>query len=132
MKILSFTKTSSIFIGMFVLAAAAQVQAQDKNAEKLTYGKYGCTSSSGSVVSGTYSTQPRGSYVIKANGKYTYYGYEKPSSGTFTVDDKGVLHFKDGAFNGGEATPLGEGYPNQLFLVYPAIPGNRWKCKLVE
>jgi hypothetical protein len=99
---------------------------------KLVYGKYGCLSTTGSVARGTYQIHPRGSFVITAAGKYTYYGYEKPSPGTFTVDDKGLLHFKGGVFDGGEATPLGEGYENQFFLVYPTITDNRWKCKLVD
>lgn len=110
----------------------AQVPAQGANSSQITYGKYGCTSTSGSAAQGTYSIQPRGSYVITANGRYTYHGYEKPSSGSFTLNAQGVIHFKDGAFNGGEATPLGNGYPHQFFLVYPGMPGNRWKCKLVE
>ena len=134
MKFLALKKPISFLFMLCVLQATATAQSSVKGlaAGKWMYGKYGCTSSSGSVSNGTYSIQPRGSYVITANGQYTYHGYEKPSSGTFTVDAKGVLHFKDGAFNGGEATPLGEGYPNQLFLVYPAIPGHRWKCKWVE
>lgn len=109
-----------------------KAEAKTPAGKKVTYGKYGCTSTSGSAFNGTFSIQPRGSFVITAGGKYTYHGYEKPSSGTFTVDAKGVLHFKGGVFNGGEATPLGEGYPDQFFLVYPTIPGNRWKCKLVK
>lgn len=104
---------------------------QKNTSNKLAYGKYGCISTTGSAARGNYQIHPRGSFVITAGGKYTYYGYENPSPGTFKADDKGVLQFKGGAFDGGEATPLGEGYENQFFLVYPTITDNRWKCKLV-
>jgi hypothetical protein len=94
----------------------------------VVYGKYGCTASKYS--NGSYEFIPRGSFVLEKNGKYTYYGFEKPSTGTFTVDEKGNLLFKGGYFAGGKAEKIDR--PNKYFLVFPTIPDNRWTCSLVE
>lgn len=100
------------------------------NSGKLVFGKYGCTSSKYNSSTGFYEYTPHGSFVISTDGKYSYIGFEKPSKGTFTIDEKGVLHFKSGYLDGGEATPIDR--PNKFFLVYPTIPDNRWTCGLVE
>jgi hypothetical protein len=110
-----------LFSGVF---AANQTFADGK----LVYGKYGCTASK--YRNGSYEYIPRGSFVITANGKYTYNGFEQPSKGSMTVDEKGAIHFKDGYLDGGEATPIDR--PNKFFLVFPTIPDNRWTCGLIE
>jgi hypothetical protein len=95
---------------------------------KLVYGKYGCTASSYSGGSVTYT--PRGSFIVTVKGTYTYLGFEKPSNGTYTVDKKGNLSFKGGYMNGGTAEKIDR--PNKFFVVFPGIPDNRWTCGLVE
>lgn len=97
---------------------------------ELVYGKYGCTSSQYS--GGSYEYTPRGSFVIADGGGYAYYGFEKPSRGTFTISENGTLNFKNGYLDGGEATPLGADYPNRFYLVFPTIPGGRWTCGLMD
>ena len=97
-------------------------------AGSLKYGKYGCTASKYS--NGSYEFIPRGSFTISKNGKYTYYGLEKPSSGTFTIDNQGNLLFKGGYLNGGKAEKIDR--PNKFFLVFPTIPDNRWTCTLIN
>ncbi|HXG82460.1 MAG TPA: hypothetical protein VNI84_00405, partial [Pyrinomonadaceae bacterium] len=92
------------------------------------FGKYGCTASK--YRNGSYEYVPRGSFVIFADGKYTYNGFEEPSKGTFTVAETGAINFKGGYLNGGEATPIDR--PNKFFLVFPTIPDNRWTCGLVD
>ena len=114
-------------ISIIICACAFSVSAQDGD---LIYGKYGCTSSKYNSSSGSYEYTPRGSFVISENGKYVYYGFEKPSEGTFMVDGNGNLTFKSGYFDGGEATKIDR--PNKFFLVFPTIPGNRWTCGLAE
>ena len=122
----------SFFVLFFCapLALSAQndnvVQAAAPNA--LKYGKYGCTASK--YRNGSYEFIPRGSFTITKDGKYTYYGFEKPSSGTFVVDKQGNLLFKGGYFNGGKADKIDR--PNKFFLVFPTIPDNRWTCTLVN
>ncbi len=91
------------------------------------FGKYGCTASKYS--NGSYEYIPRGSFVITKDGNYTYYGFEKPSNGTFTVDAEGNLSFKDGYFDKGGAEKIDR--PNKFFLVFPTIPDNRWTCGLL-
>jgi hypothetical protein len=93
----------------------------------VTFGKYVCTASK--YVNGYYEYQPKGSFTLEKDGTYTYLGFEKPSKGNFTVDEKGVVHFKDGYFNGGEATPI-EGEQNRYYLVFPNNPDNRWTAGL--
>jgi len=100
----------------------------DTNAGKLTYGKYGCTASK--YRNGSYEFIPRGSFTISKNGKYTYNGFAKPSSGTFVIDKKGNLLFRGGYLDGGKAEKIDR--PNKLFLVFPANPDNRWTCTLIK
>jgi hypothetical protein len=100
----------------------------DTNGGKLVYGKYGCTASK--YRNGSYEFIPRGSFTINKNGKYTYNGFEKPSSGTFVVDKKGNLLFKGGYLDGGKAEKIDR--PNKFFLVFPGNPDNRWTCTLIK
>jgi hypothetical protein len=92
------------------------------------YGKYGCTASK--YRNGSVEYIPRGTFTISSNGKYTYYGFEKPSNGSFTVDKNGNLLFKGGYFDGGKAEKIDR--PNKFFLVFPTIPDNRWTCGLID
>ncbi len=96
----------------------------------LVYGKYGCTSSHYNSKTGYYEYEPKGSFTITAQGKYSYLGFEKPSNGTFTVDDDGNLNFHGGYLAEGVATKIDR--PNKFFLVFPTIPDNRWTCGLVD
>ena len=97
---------------------------------KVVYGKYGC---SASKYNGSYyEFLPKGSFVINPNGSYAYYGFEKPSTGTFKIDNAtGVIHFSGGYFNGGEASPMKD-RENRFYLVFPANPDNRWTCSLED
>lgn len=92
------------------------------------FGKYGCTSTK--FVKGFYEYTERGTFEITKDGHYTYYGFEKPSSGTYTVNEKGDLLFHGGYFDSGKAEKIDR--PNKFFLIFPAIPGNRWTCGYVE
>lgn len=95
---------------------------------KPVMGKYGCTASK--YNGGLAQYIPRGSFVISADGKYSYNGFEKPSSGTYTVDDKGNLNFKGGYLNAGQAAKIDR--PNKFFLTFPSNPDSRWTCGLTE
>jgi hypothetical protein len=97
-------------------------------ASNLVYGKYGCTASK--YNNGSIEYIPRGYFTLSKNGEYTYDGFEKPSSGTFTVDKDGNLYFKGGYFDGGKAEKIDR--PNKFFLIFPTIPDNRWTCGLVD
>jgi hypothetical protein len=108
--------------------AGQSAQRKSQPSSALVYGKYGCTASK--YNGGTIEYIPRGSFTISKNGKYTYYGFKKPSQGTFTVDRAGNLFFKGGYFDGGKAEKIDR--PNKFFLVFPANPDNRWTCGLVE
>jgi hypothetical protein len=114
-------------IGLLFFISAASVSAQ-KKAEPLKYGKYGCTASK--YNGGSVQYLPRGSFVITKAGTYTYSGFEKPSSGKYTVDAKGNLLFKGGYFDGGKAEKIDR--PHKFFLVVPANPDNRWTAGYVE
>lgn len=92
------------------------------------FGKYGCTSSQYS--GGFYEYTPRGTFEITKDGHYTYYGLDKPSRGTYTVDEKGNLLFSSGYFDGGKAEKIDR--PNKFFLVFPSISGNRWTCSYID
>ena len=92
------------------------------------YGKYGCTASK--YVNGFYEYLPKGSFTLAKNGSYAYYGFEKPSNGTYKVDANGVISFKGGYFNGGMAKPM-EDRENRYYIVFPANPDNRWTCSWV-
>ncbi|RTQ49977.1 hypothetical protein EJV47_10045 [Hymenobacter gummosus] len=94
----------------------------------LKYGKYGCSASR--YVSGQYEYSPKGSFVLARNGTYAYYGFDKPSTGKFTVAASGVISFSGGYFNGGEATPMVD-RENRYYVVFPNNPDNRWTCSWV-
>lgn len=95
---------------------------------RLQYGKYGCTASQ--YRNGSYEYIPRGAFTITPKGQYTYYGFKKPSTGTFTVDKEGNLLFKGGYLDGGKAEKIDR--PNKFFLVFPTNPDHRWTCTLVR
>lgn len=109
----------------FMFAAVLPASAQPAGP---VMGKYGCTASK--YNGGLTQYVPRGSFLISANGKYSYSGFEKPSSGTYTVDDKGNLNFKGGYFNEGQAAKIDR--PNKFFLTFPGNPDNRWTCGLAD
>ena len=92
------------------------------------FGKYGCTSTK--YAGGFYENTPRGTFEITKDGHYTYYGFEKPSEGSYTVNEKGDLLFSSGYFDGGKAEKIDR--PNKFFLVFPSIPGNRWTCGFIN
>ncbi|WP_207428806.1 hypothetical protein [Pedobacter sp. SYSU D00535] len=92
------------------------------------FGKYGCTASKYS--DGSYTYIPKGSFQLNKNGTYAYNGFSKASTGTFSVDASGVISFRQGYFNGGQATPI-QGYDNRYYLVFPTIPDGRWTCSLI-
>lgn len=97
----------------------------------LTPGKYGCTSSHYDARSGMWEFRPRGSFVIAADGSYSYDALGRPSSGRYVVDAaSGKATFRGGAFDGGEATPIA-GRQNELLLVAPRLD-TRYKCGLVR
>jgi len=108
--------------------ARAQTSSGVQTSYNLIYGKYGCTASK--YNNGSIEYIPRGYFTISSKGAYTYYGFEKPSSGTFTIDKDGNLFFKGGYFDGGKAEKIDR--PNKFFLVFPGIPDNRWTCGLID
>lgn len=117
-----------IIVAQSKVAKRASVYVKKSNTVGLIYGKYSCTASK--YRNGSYEFIPRGSFTISKNGKYTYHGFEKPSNGTFVVDDKGNLLFKGGYLDGGKAEKIDR--PNKFFLVFPANPDNRWTASLVK
>ena len=112
---------------MLLLSFTASAQVKAPAPAGLKYGKYSCTAARYS--NGFYEYIPRGSFTITPNGHYAYHGFEKPSTGTFTVDKDGNLLFKGGYFNGGKAEKIDR--PNKFFLVFPANPDHRWTCTLL-
>jgi hypothetical protein len=101
----------------------------EKKSTTLKYGKYNCTASK--YVNGAYEYLPKGSFVLNKNGTYAYNGFAKPSTGTFSVDANGVISFKGGYLDNGQATPM-EGEQNRYYLVFPTIPDGRWTCRFIE
>ncbi|MBP9084396.1 MAG: hypothetical protein KBH11_15055 [Bacteroidia bacterium] len=121
---LTLTKiVAQILILVLPLFAGAQ-----KNPGKLKYGKYGCTASK--YRNGSYEYTPRGSFVITKDGKYTYFGFKKPSTGKFSVDNNGNLFFKEGYLNAGKAEKIDR--PDKFFLTFPSNPDNRWTCSCTD
>jgi hypothetical protein len=115
---------------LFILTACGQSKtASPKKAAAIKYGKYNCTASKCS--GGSYEYIAKGSFVLNKNGSYAYNGFSKPSTGTFSVDAKGVISFKGGYLDKGQATPM-EGEQNRYYLVFPTIPDGRWTCRLIE
>ncbi len=94
----------------------------------IKFGKYGCTVSR--YNNGSVEYQPRGFITLTKEGTYSYAGFKEPSTGTYTIDEKGNLHFTGGYLDKGEATKIDR--PNKYFLVFPTIPDNRWTCGWVE
>lgn len=109
------------------LNETTKLPAKEKAEAVVKYGKYGCTASR--YNNGSYEYLPKGSFVLSKNGGYTYNGFSKPSSGSYTISTTGIIQFKGGYFDKGEATPI-EGYANRYYLVFPTIPDNRWTCSL--
>ena len=113
---------------LLILPFAALAQnAPAKKDNTLKLGKYSCTASK--YVNGSYEYIGRGSFTLTKDGKYTYAGFKKPSTGTYKVDKAGNLLFTGGYLNGGKAEKIDR--PNKFFLVFPANPDNRWTCSLV-
>jgi hypothetical protein len=100
-----------------------------KATSALKYGKYNCTASK--YINGQYEYLPKGSIVFSKDGTYTYYGFEKPSTGKYKVDGTGVITFNGGYLKGGKATPM-EGRENRYYVVSPTIPDGRWTCSWVS
>ncbi|MEO9209656.1 MAG: hypothetical protein ABI208_01080 [Ginsengibacter sp.] len=123
-KQISLALTLCSFL-LFIYSPTINAQ---KKVEPLKYGKYGCTASK--YRNGSYEYIPRGYFVISKNGTYTYYGFQKPSSGKFTVDAKGDLSFQGGYFDGGKAEKIDR--PNKFFIVFPTNPDNRWTAGYVD
>lgn len=112
---------------MFLSVAPLTLLAQN-NPSGLKYGKYSCTASK--YKNGAYEYIPRGAFTIAENGTYSYLGFEKPSTGKYSVDKTGNLLFAGGYLNNGKAEKIDR--PNKFFLVFPTIPDNRWTCTCVE
>ena len=104
-------------------AAPAGISSAD-----IKFGKYGCTATKYSNGSTEYV--PRGFLTLDKTGSYTYEGFEDPSRGKYTVDEKGNLHFTGGYLDGGEATKIDR--PNKYFLTFPTNPDNRWTMGWIE
>lgn len=94
----------------------------------IKFGKYGCTATK--FRNGSTEYVPRGFLTLDKTGSYVYEGFEDPSRGKYTVDEKGNLQFTGGYLDGGEATKIDR--PNKYFLTFPANPDNRWTCGWVE
>jgi hypothetical protein len=115
------------FIGLLFFITATSANAQQK-AQPLKYGKYVCTASK--YTNGFYEYIPRGSFMITKAGTYTYSGFEKKSSGKFSIDAKGNLIFKGGYLDNGKAEKMDR--PDKFYLVFPTNPDNRWTATFVE
>ncbi|MGZ5253204.1 MAG: hypothetical protein ACXWV4_02415 [Flavitalea sp.] len=121
------TIVSTIIFLISILLLSSTVHAQKKPIP-LKYGKYWCTASK--YRNGSYEYIPRGSFTITKGGTYSYSGFKKPSSGKYTVDQKGNLIFKGGFLDKGNAEKIDR--PNKFFLVFPANPDNRWTCSCLD
>ena len=121
-----FIAAATMFVlSIFILNITANAQ---QNNITPRYGKYVCTASK--YVNGMYEYIPRGSIVITKAGTYTYLGFEKKSTGKFSIDSKGNLFFKGGYLDGGKAEKIDR--PNKFFVVFPTIPDNRWTATLLD
>ncbi|MEE1886005.1 hypothetical protein [Pedobacter flavus] len=116
-----------ILLITLILGITAVAHSQNLN-WSLKYGKYSCTASK--YNNGSYEFVPRGSFIITKDKKYTYNGFEKPSSGTFTIDKNGNLLFKGGYFDGGKAEKTDR--EDKFLLVFPSNPDNRWTSSYVK
>lgn len=115
------------FIGLLFFITATSANAQQK-AQSLKYGKYVCTATK--YTNGFYEYIPRGSFMITKAGTYTYSGFEKKSSGKFSIDAKGNLLFKGGYLDSGKAEKMDR--PDKFYVVFPTNPDNRWTATFVE
>lgn len=79
----------AVTIGFTLLTFSIQAQNKETN---LKFGKYGCTATK--YINGFYQYSPKGAFTINKNGSYTYLGFEKPSTGKFSVDEKGTFNLK--------------------------------------
>lgn len=111
-----------------LLFCLSSVVVQAQKSPGLKYGKYACTASK--YRNGNYEYIPRGSFTISKNGTYAYMGFEKPSTGKFSIDKGGNLLFAGGYLDKGKAEKIDR--PNKFFLVFPTNPDNRWTCACVE
>ncbi|MFC5411259.1 hypothetical protein ACFPMF_18200 [Larkinella bovis] len=111
-------------VALGLLAALPFGMSAQEKPTPIKFTKYDCTASK--YRNGFYEYIARGSFVITKEGKYSYSGFQKESTGKFSVDQQGNLHFKDGYFDGGKAEKIDR--PNKVFLVFPANPDNRWTC----
>ncbi len=102
--------------------------AAQKEISNVVFGKYNCTATK--YQNGNYEFIPRGSFLLSKNGSYQYNGFEKPSIGTYAVNEKGDLLFKGGYFDGGKAEKTDR--QNRFLLVFPSNPDNRWTCSLAD
>lgn len=118
---------AATLIALLLLILNISVNAQ-QNKKLPRYGKYVCTASK--YVNGSYEFIPRGSIVITKSGTYTYLGFEKKSTGKFTIDSKGNLLFKGGYLDGGKAEKIDR--PDKFFVVFPTIPDHRWTATFSE
>ena len=123
----SFSSMTGILTVFLIISVPSIVNAQTTS-PKLKYGKYGCTASK--YRNGSYEYIPRGTFMITKDGKYSYSGFKSPSTGTFSVDQKGNLLFKGGYLDAGKAEKIDR--PNKVFLVFPANPDNRWTCACID
>lgn len=119
-----FAKALACFaLPLLTLSAWAQAAAP-------AYGKYGCVSSKFKASTGMYEYTPRGAFTLSAGGAYSYLGFEKPSTGKFSVDAAtGKISFIGGYLDKGEATPI-KGDVNRFYLVTPTLLEHRWTCAL--
>ncbi len=117
-----------IIIGSLLLCVAPLTIWAQKPPPQLKFGKYACTA--GKYRNGAYEYIPRGSFTITKNGPYTYLGFEKPSTGKYTIDKVGNLLFTGGYLDKGKAEKIDR--PDKFFLVFPTNPDNRWTCTCAE
>ncbi len=95
-KISLFTIIFSLLFCVAPLTMLAQ-----KIPTGLKYGKYGCTASK--YRNGAYEYIPLGSFTITKKGTCAYLGFEKPSTGKYSIDKSGNLLFAGGYFDKGKA-----------------------------
>lgn len=120
-------KNAFIFILFSIFACVNESNAQTQT-WPLKMGKYSCTASK--YVNGAFEFIPRGSIVLSKEKKYSYNGFEKPSSGTYTVDQKGNILFKGGFLDGGKAEKTDR--IDRFLLVFPSNPDNRWTMSIAS
>ncbi|RZK50106.1 MAG: hypothetical protein EOO99_02655 [Pedobacter sp.] len=108
-----------------VICFAPFLKAQDTK-WPIKFGKYSCSASK--YRNGSYEFIPRGSIVLKADGSYTYLGFEKPSVGKFKINKEGNIDFIGGYLDKGNAEKMDR--INKFYIVFPTNPDNRWTASL--